>query len=61
MCNINATAMHVRRTKGAALTGCVIHIKLEVGDINKARVLVNVHHVWVEPCEVKDILSKARQ
>ena len=34
---------------------------LEVGDIDEARVLVDVHHVRVEAGEVEDVLGEAGQ
>lgn len=37
---------------GAELAFGIIHIKLEVGDIQKTRVLMDVYHVRIESCQV---------
>jgi len=46
---------------GVQLSRGVVHIKLEVGDVHEARVLVDVENVRVESAQVKNILNKPSQ
>lgn len=49
------------RPTGVQLAGRVVHVELEVGHVQHARVLVQVHHVRIEAGQMEGVLADADQ
>lgn len=46
------------RSVSGKFTGKVVHIEFKVRNIHLTAILVNVHHVWIQTCQVEYVFNE---